>query len=270
MVRKLFKHEFAAMGRLMLPVLCAVLGVGILTRLILFFESDTIGFNIIGGSSFLMLFVVMFVGVFLALVFGVIRYYKNLFSTEGYLSFTLPVTPAHHLMVKSVTAVTFYVAAALTALVSLVIALSGDPLVEGVKAASYIWAHLPEDLNKVHLVFYAIEFAVYMLISVFSSFFLYYTCITIGQMANKYRIMMAVGIYFVYYLIMQVFSTVMSVLFSVFAVTPLMEKVAQFIADNFYLCGHGFLIGSILIGLLIVGVEFLVCHTIIRKKLNLE
>lgn len=270
MVKKLFKHEFAAMGRLMLPVLCAVLGVGILTRIILFFESDTIGFNIIGGSSFLMLFVVMFAGLFLAMVFGVIRYYKNLFSTEGYLSFTLPVTPAQHLMVKSVTAVTFYIAAALAALLSLVIALSGDPLVEGVKAASYIWAHLPEEINKVHLVFYAIEFAVYMLISVFSSFFLYYTCITIGQMANKYRIMMAVGIYFIYYLIMQVFSTVMSVLFSIFAVTPLMESVAEFIVDNFYLCGHGFLIGSILIGLLTVGVEFLVCHTIIRKKLNLE
>ena len=41
----------------------------------------------------------------LAVVLGVIRFYKNLFTKEGYLTFTLPVTSTQHILVKSTTAV---------------------------------------------------------------------------------------------------------------------------------------------------------------------
>ncbi|MEE1314168.1 MAG: hypothetical protein UHS49_00165 [Faecalimonas sp.] len=270
MVKKLYKHEILALGRLMLPVLCAVLGVGLFTRIILLFESDTVAYKIIEGSSFVVLVLAMIASVFLALIFGVVRYYKNLFSCEGYLSFTIPVTPAQHLWVKVSVAVLFEVGAVLASILALAIAFSGEPIVELFKAADYLWELITQQVSAAHLVTYFIEFLLLMLVSFFGQYLLYYTCITIGQMAKKNRVLAAVGVYFAYYLCTQILSTVFTIVLAGVGSIEVFERFGRFAAEHPYLSVHLVFVGLIVWALILNVAYYLICHIIIRKKLNLE
>ncbi len=271
MVRKLLKHEIAALGKLMFPVLCAVFGVGVFTRILQFFASDSITYAIVETSSYVILFIAMFVSAILALIFGVVRYYKNLFTGEGYLTLTLPVTAAQHIWVKALVAVLFMTIAVATAVASLAIAFMGRDLADIWDAFVYIWDLLvQQDINTTHIVFYILEGIILLIAYAFMMFFLYYSCITIGQMAKKNRVMAAVGVYFLYYVITQILGTVFIILLSVYGDLIPMERIAAFVSQNPYQCVHLFLIGATVLCMIMVLIYYLICHTIIRKKLNLE
>ncbi len=271
MVGKLLKHEIAALGKLMFPVLCAVLGVGVFTRILQFFASDSVTYAIVETSSYVILFIAMFVSVILALIFGVVRYYKNLFTGEGYLTFTLPVTASQHIWIKAVVAVMFMAGAVVASVVALAIAFLGRDLADLWDAFVYLWKLMVQkDINVTHIVFYAIEGIILLIAYAFMMFFLYYSCITIGQTAKKNRVAMAVLVYFIYYVITQVLGTIFIILLSVYEYLIPMEKIVKFVEKNTYLCGHLFLIGFTVFFAIMVLIYYLICHTIIRKKLNLE
>lgn len=270
MVKKLIKHEFSALGRLMLPVLAAVLAIGIFTKIIFLFESDTTAYTIIEGSSYFLLVVAIIASFVLAVIFAVVRYYKNLFSCEGYLSFTLPVTAGQHLFVKALAAVTFQIATAIVAILTLLIALPGEVWAEVYTVVVEPLNELSLFINPVHFVFWAIEIILIFISSMIYNCFLYYTCITIGQTAKKNRIIFAVAVYFAYYIIMQILTTVVTVIISVASYTNIFEPIGLFIEVHPYLWAHGLLIGLSILNCVLTLIAYLICHKIIRKKLNLE
>ena len=91
MVKKLFKHEIKAYLRIMIPVYVCLLAVALLGRVIQFFEADTFIYSFVNGSS-IFVYVVAIIACFgFSSVFSIVRFYKNLFTDEGYLTFTLPV-----------------------------------------------------------------------------------------------------------------------------------------------------------------------------------
>ena len=55
MVKKLFKHEFIAYMRALLPMHLIMLGVAALTRFVYFFENESTSFMIVGRSSIIAL-----------------------------------------------------------------------------------------------------------------------------------------------------------------------------------------------------------------------
>ena len=104
MVKKLYKHEFPAWLRV-LPIF---FGVTLLTaafhRVLQIFEVNSIYYDIVNVSAIVLYAVSVLVCLAAPTVFGIVRFYKNLFTGEGYLSFTLPVTAAQHIWVKTLTA----------------------------------------------------------------------------------------------------------------------------------------------------------------------
>ena len=142
-------------------------------------------------------------------------------------------------------------------------------LVEIFKALSYIIEKLFE-LAKFHTVIISVEFVVLLLVLSFSNILLYYTFISIGQLFKKNRILAAVGAYFAYYIIKKVISTVFSIIFTVFATTPAMEKLGEFIELHPYATIHTGLCGWILLTGIFAVIYFMVVRFIITKKLNLE
>lgn len=270
MVKKLFKHEFLALFRSMLPIECIVLGVGILTRIVAAVENDTTVYDIISGSSIFALIVAAIGGVAAAVIFGILRFYKNLFTQEGYLSLTLPVTASQHIWVKAATAALFQFIAVVVAVISLCIAASGDLLTELFKAAGYILDFVFKNLKPLHISFYIAEFIVLLIISMFYEYLLVYACICIGQRARKHRVLLAFGAYYIYYIIVQVLGTVLSVLLVVLEETLFFEKLLMFFEKHAYGCIHGILIGSIILTALMSFVYFLISRYIMRKKINLE
>ena len=109
-----------------------------------------------------------------------------------------------------------------------------------------------------------------MLTASFLSLLLYYTFISIGQLFKKNRILAAVGAYFVYYIATQVISTIITIIFSVLATTPAMEKLGEFVQLHPYITIHSVAAILIVLTLVFSGIAFLVVRHIITKKLNLE
>lgn len=269
MVKKLFKHEFLAYARVMAIVYGILLTIATATRIILIFESDTTAYQIISTFSLIIYLVSAVAAALFSTAFGVIRFYKNLFTSEGYLSFTLPVTPSQHITVKAVTAVCVELLSLLVVLLSGCIVTSGEVLVEIWKALIYIWNQLYAQMGF-HLVLAGGECLILFLVTSAASFMLYYTCISIGQLSKKNRILAAVGVYFAYYILAQIVSTVVTILISVVATTGAFEEIFFWVFQHPFASMHLGFWGFILLTSAFVVVEFLIIRAITTKKLNLE
>ncbi len=269
MVKKLIKHEFMALGRLLLPMYVILLGLSLITRIIVFFETDSVIYDIISGSAIIVMCLGLVAGLMYTVVSCIIRFYKNLFSKEGYLTFTLPVSVEAHLLTKLLAAVVAYISSFAVIFGAFCIATSGELLVEIFKAAGFLFGKAYEGLG-IHLVLYIAEAIIYTLIASCSGFLLYYACMCIGQLAKRSRVLLAIGVFFGYYYITQILVTVGVVLFSVFADSDFMIDLSMWIYDNAILSGHLFLLFLIAGSAVMGAVYYLIAHAIMKKKLNLE
>ncbi len=269
MVKKLFKHEIRSYLRVVLPVYGILLAVAALARVIQFFENDSTVYSIISGSSIFAYVVGLIAAFGMTLVLGVVRYYRNMFTAEGYLTLTLPVTPTQHVLVKVLTATLFQMVTVIVMLLSAAVIMAGDVFTEVVKAGVYLLDWLAANM-EVALWPYVLEAVVLLLVVSLMGFLLYYACISIGQQARKNRVLAAVGAYFGYYLITQVIGTIELVVFMLIQDTQLMQDILDFIGEHPYATAHIALCGFTVLSLLMAMVYFLICRWVLRRRLNLE
>ena len=270
MVKKLLKYEFIYYARsigLFLPIVPVI---GLMTRVFRFFDNGNILTGIALGSSALFLVVACIALIMMSTVIGIIRFYKNLYSAEGYLTFTLPVTNAQHIFVKLFVSLVCQTVCLLTVVLSAVIALSGKPLSDLILTLKFAGVAFPLPHGKVHMALFCLEFALYMLVSAVSGMLLYYACITIGQTAKKNRILMAVVTYFIYYAISQVIGTVFSMVVMVFSLSGSLGDIMVWIERNPVPILHVFLFLAILTSAAFGAVCWVVTQRIMSRRLNLE
>ena len=269
MVRKLFKHEAAAYLHTLLPMNLILIGIALLTRIVWIFESKTVAFNIIGTSSIVALVIAMLVCIVMSAAFAVIRFYKNLFTCEGYLTMTLPVTTGQHITVKLLSAVLFNLMTVVAVVLAACISMAGDMIVEVFKAGGYLLKRYFQEFGAEGAGYIA-ELVILILVVVATQFLLFYACISVGQLARKNRVLAALGVYFGYYLFCQIMGTVFMVIVMLCADTELFRMIGQFIDDNPRLTVHIALIASTVFSAALGAVYYAVTHTMIKKHLNLE
>ncbi len=270
MVRKLYKHEFMAWLRVLPFFWVAMLGVAAAARFVQVFESvQSVYYWIVFGSSLLTFFFAVLVLAAVPTVFGIFRFYRNLFTGEGYLSFTLPVTPAQHLLVKATTAICFQIFSLLVVLLSFCVLTFGDMLTELLKAGFYLLKQIPQD-KILHIIGYCAEYGVLILAGCLCGHLMYYSCICIGQLLRKNRILGAVGVYFGYQVISQMISTGISLFFTLLGVAGVLDKLIVVMDKYPNATLHVSLSSGCVISLVTAAVMWFVCYIIIRKRLNLE
>lgn len=269
MVKKLFKHEFLAWLRVTPIIFGITLAVAALLRLVVAMENDSVYYNIVLSSGIIVFYIGMLATLATPTVFGIVRFYKNLFTGEGYLTHTLPVTPANHLWVKLTTAVVFDICAFLVVVLSVMIATAGEVFTEIWKAGAYLCKQIPKEFTG-HIAGWLAEYSVLALVSAFSSHLVFYLCICVGQLSRKNRILAAVGMYFGLYFATQIISTVLTVVLSVLGASGALANIGKWIGENPEAFIHTLLSGLSVIAVIISGIYFLICHYILRKKLNLE
>lgn len=160
------------------------------------------------SMTFLLLSMVCFgVGILLA-----VRFYKNLFADEGYLTLTLPATPAQHLWAKIISGAVWYVTHIVLIAVALIILVTG-------KNVRHAWAYASPDAAKVlgmpfgHYAFYLF---IFMLFSSIYSIIMIYASISIGQLFPGHRILCSIISYFVLSTILQLFTVGAMAIFNLF------------------------------------------------------
>ena len=271
MVRKLFKHEFIAYIRALLPMYVVLLGIAALTRFVVFFESDSAVYNIVIWSSIIALVIASIVCLVLSFLNVVTRYYKNMFTHEGYLTLTLPVTSAQHIWVKVTAGVVSILAGFVMIVLAVCVATAGELNIELFKALFYL---LKEELIGTKGVYavYVIEFILLIIVALFASILLFYACISIGQLSNKNRVVSAIGVFFGYYFITQIISTIGIILMRSFSVQ---DELVWWILWFFFgektgTQMHIFFLVSVLFMSSFGLLYFAVSNYILKKKLNLE
>ena len=271
MVKKLFRHELQAYWRVLIPIWALLTGVSVLGRLIQLFENDSVAYGIVRTSTIIFYAVALLVCLVFPFVFSIMRFHKNLFTGEGYLSFTLPVTPFQHVLVKATAGLSVQLLTVVVSLISLMLITMGDVFGEIMKAIGYLYTHFYHQKEwGMHLPRYLVEGFLLLVIAYVSEVLLYYACISIGQRSKKNRILAAVGVYFAYYFIRQVLGTIVIVIVSAMDWTQLLERVLEWVDQHPFETAHYVIALLMLVYAVAAALYFLISHRTIRNRLNLE
>jgi len=267
MVKKLIKYDFASYMRLLIPIQLAVLGIAAINRVVQIFENyDNEIYGIIFGSSVALYVISMIVALVLTVIIAIVRFYQGMYSNEGYLSHTLPVTPTQHIFSKLIVSMLFMLGTLLTIFVSLCIVTLGEMNIELFKSAGFLLAKGFERLRW-NLPFYIAELLALMIISFFGGMLMMYFCISVGQLAKKHKILAAVGVYFGIYVLSQIIGTVFAVYISL---NPeLFETLGEWIEANTEAFFHIVFCIGIVLDVIMTGVYFFFTRLLMTRKLNL-
>ena len=268
MVKKLIKYDFASYMRLLLPVQLILLGIAALNRLIQLFEdSNSSVYDIVFGSSVFLYVVSIVVALVLTFVVSIVRFYQGMYTNEGYLNHTLPVTPTQHIFSKLIVSILFYLGTFLAIFLSFMIVTLGELNIEIFKASGYLFNRIMTEVGG-HAVLYVIEILLILFAGLISMTLCIYFCISVGQLAQKRKILLAFGVYFGLYIVEQIIGTILIVLYT--TIGPyVMPGILEWASTHWIAFIHIFLNGIFVVELLTALIYFLITRFIMSKKLNL-
>lgn len=271
MLGKLIKYDFKALNRFLLIIhgflmISVILGRIFLTGRI---DFDSIELNqTLLAVTFTLYFLIFTAASFGTFIIIAIRFYKNMYSDEGYLSHTLPVTRGQHMLSKMITG-------SVWALIDLVLlVLSAYILI----ATPYVTRAFNENkaafLNEfgfetsANFQKFLIYMALLSVIGVISSVITIIASIIIGQLFGSHRILGAVVSYFG---ITTVISAVTTIIFGVTGI--LTDTIATADAEgtfNFYKYIMEVANISLILTVITSVILYIVSYLIFQKKLNLN
>ena len=269
MVKKLFKHEIKAYARVIVPMHLLLIGIALMCRFVQLFEAETDAYMIVFNSSVVALCIGAIVCSILTIVFGVRRFYQNMFSSEGYLTLTLPVTTNQHLFVKTAVAALSQIASLVMILIAGCCASLGDVCIEVIKVVVYYIKHLFAQCG-VHAGLFIGEFILTIIFSLVSSYMVFYACIALGQRAKKNRIGVSVGVFFIYYMMVQAISTMFTIVITVFYEQLHLEQLIEYLLKHQIFAYHMLFITDFILSAIIITIGYSITKRTIDRKLNLE
>lgn len=261
MLGKLMKHEWKAVAKILLVLHLALLAMAGVGRMLLSIEILKEKENLWGALLLVYMFSVFCVSVG-SQIFLAVRFYKNMYTDEGYLTFTLPVKPWEHIFAKVSVASLWILIDIIVIIASiLILVMNKEVMADFVPA----WNEMVSEIraNNVMGVSEVILTIVVLLLSLVSVPLLYYVSISIGQLFHSHKLLASMVTYFIIANVIKIISAVGSSVY-------MLSSVDKLIATD----GMGFysdmLLASV-IGLAIMCVGFwMVIQYIMSRRLNLE
>lgn len=216
MFGKLLKYDRVSVARIWGFLAVGVLAVSVfgsvLFRFVSYaFEHDMPFFGVVGMLFLVVCVIAVISSVPVTQILCYIRFYKNFFTDEGYLTFTLPVKRRTLLLAKTVNALLWSGLHILLLLVcGLIVITFAPPPEKGHFFNFIVWEGLLELLSGaweelgVWLIVYLLEVLLMVACSLVYSFSLVHYCITVGAvLAKKHKLLAAIGIYYIANMISQ-------------------------------------------------------------------
>lgn len=219
----------------------------------------------------MILYVIMLMGVtYGMMIYQGVHFYKTMYSDEGYLTQTLPVTKHQLLIGKTLVAGIWYLLVMICigiSVVLLVLSLA-VALNEGLPSSSEIMEFRREarevfsimDFRVAHVVISAI---LAVLVTPFSTMLTIFGALTIGQLSSKYKALMGILAYFGVMIVNMILSNIMQFIFSFGSLFG--EAV---ISGNASVAGS--YDSAIVVGLIMGVSMYFISHYILTKRLNME
>lgn len=284
MLGKLIKYENKALSKTLFPLGIGVILVSVFAAVMLkvnlsvtnwLSAENTVATMLQSVSVILFVFAVIAIisACFVAVFMLMQRYYKNLFSDEGYLTFTLPVKIRNIVTSKAVCAFVWSLYIMLCVLVGVfVIAVFGtsrsvanSQVLDFLKNMFKIM--VDTDYYGVNIPAYIAQYLFMMIVSFFQQFMLIYLAITMGnQIAKKHKILSSILMYFVIYAVCQTVNTLL-LMAAGFAMGGM--GVLNELTPNETLF-HIILLAATLLSAAYIAIFFFINCKILKNKLNLE
>ena len=272
MVGKLIKYDFMSFFRLLFPVQLIIIGIAAISRIVQIFENDSSAYKISFISSIVLLSISCVVALIMTIVISIVRFYQGMYSNEGYLSHTLPVTPAQHIIAKLIVSIIFEIGSIFAIFLALNVVTLGEVATEVYKAGFYLFGEALEMMQG-HVILYLIEAIVLLLVWEATAFLMFYFCLSIGQLVNRKKILLAFGVFFGLYMLAQIFFTIMIITGTALAQNDswinLARDVLDWVAVHRLGTIHLVLCGMILINGIFGFVYFIITKLIMTVRLNL-
>ena len=200
-----------------------------------------------------------------------IRYYKNFFTDEGYLTFTLPVKRTQLINSKIISSViasiaTFFVLF-IDVLVSMIIGFFDELLKP--EFWEYIYDYIDKLLNnlKGYVVVYALECIVILVLLFLCAYIFLFDCVAVACMiAKKAKVISALGIYYITNGLISAAYTI----FSMFCLENIVSKIYDMPLNSKLPMVSLILFGIIVTLLVIVSVLYALQYYLLDRKLNLS
>lgn len=267
MLGKLIKYEFRATAIYFLPIyVVLVLVSGLRYVVSLISQKFSNGFSAFSGFSLSAIYLLLALGLAITtFIVIIIRFYKNLLGTEGYLMFTLPVSVEQNILAKLIPSVVWFFGSCVLGMLTIAPAMglrfNDNPftMFTGIRLGD-----VPEILLAVLMVIGSIA----------GTFLFYYLCMCIGQMFNSHRFLASAGAYIVIQTVLQIlgiaFIWICASSFSSQAFVAWLSNAFAFLdkipsGSLIYL----FLIAANILSYGIAAALFFIDSAILRKRLNL-
>lgn len=274
MLKKLFKYEWREAWKIVGGLNLVV----ILLSLLSYFTFSDSFMDAISENEYLsvifLLYNMLYFAALMALGFATTffffyRFYKNLYTDEGYLMHTLPVTTHELVWSKAFVAVIWSIISYFVMFFAFMNYINSIVVADGDESIWSLFAEMFKELSNMDIPAAAgvmiVLIILIILVTPFYSIFFGYTAISLGQLTKKHKLLAAVGIYFGISYGIQMVTSLATV-----PLTSWIEKANYKTEDAVFAMLNGALGISLLV---IVGVTVLfyfITNKIMKTKLNLE
>ena len=223
------------------------------------------------------LYIISLIGVvYGALIYLGVHFFKSMYSDEGYLTHTLPVTSHQLLISKALVAGIWYFLVTMIMLLSVVsivlVILNSALAAEGMS----IFEELSANWNQIiltlesalgaNLFVEALFYLLQIIVGSFCSALIMFGAITIGQLSSKHKVMMSIISYFAITIGIQVISSILMVPITFYTTQQMIEAtdvtLSMTTTPTYVL--------SLLINIIVALILYFISNYIITKKLNLD
>ncbi len=291
MFRKVLKYDMASIKRYWWMIAVIVLAMSVVGSLVFrgvyyIFENEAVLEDsplmvLVALAGIIFLFVcvlAIFSSVFITAVMTHLRYYRNFFTDEGYLTFTLPVSRKTLYLSKTVNTMFWSFAHVLLLVASIAIVLTIAPPPEtGYGLNFVVWEALGDALSLAWgsvgawLIVYVAEVILLYLCASAMSVGLIQFCITVGSIVTKkYKLLASIGIYYGVNMVMQTVMQIVFMIFGMFMGTGfaiLLERATML--EQQAVIAVGLLLGCLAACALALVMHF-VTLGLLERKLNLS
>lgn len=271
MLSKLIRHEFKSTWKMIaiLNLFIAVItGLGVLTIVSKIWNSESehvVTFVVLSAVFYYISIIVVSLA---ASIYIAVRYYKNLYTDEGYLMHTLPVTKHDLLISKTLTGSVYMLITSVMIMLSFIfmglsIFYNLAPTEQNEIITSLYYEAWPEvkQFFGATIGVNIVLFTFYYLLSCISSVLMSFCAISVGQLFTKHKVMGAIFCYIGLYVVLQLVASFITVPFTGVSLLDQNLVPALFV---------GMMAIEIIATAVLCLIFYVVSHYVMNKRLNLD
>ena len=257
MLKKLYKHEFIALYRIVLPLYAVLIGLATSVKILNIFDDTNDVVNTIRTVCTTLTTVMTFALFIASFIVIIIRFCKNFLSKEGYLTFSLPIKASAHIICKLLCGIVVSITNFIAILCALWIIFGNSKTYNDILyVIKGSYKTLTSTLGTGKTVAYIVELFFAVIFSLGANFLIFYASISIGQQFKKKGLASVISYICIYTVIemilmavtlpltavfgknldsLETFSSAMLIFFAVIIAIELLQCFVYYFITNYFL-----------------------------------